>query len=339
MDASRPSHGVTSHDVAKVAGVSQATVSRVLREDAHVRPETRARVHAALTATGYEPHALARSFRTRRADAIGVVVARLSYQLFPAMLEALGQRIAQAGLRMVVWDAEFGGDLPASKALKQGLVDGVILLAATRESQFLHDTVSPQAPVVLVNRMVEGYPCDQIGSDNLGGASQVAHYFVQAGRRRLALVGGLQRASPIREREQGFRDALVALGQPLSDEHYHRSETFTHASGVEAARQMLSTAHPPDAIFCVNDVLATGVMDGARAMGVRIPEDLWVVGYDDIELASWGAYQLTTVHQPMLHMVEQGLELLRAKIAQPDKPLTTIRHPNHLVIRRSSDPV
>ena len=84
MDASRPSHGVTSHDVAKVAGVSQATVSRVLRDDVHVRPETRARVHAALTATGYEPHALARSFRTRRADAIGVVVARLSYQLFPA---------------------------------------------------------------------------------------------------------------------------------------------------------------------------------------------------------------------------------------------------------------
>ena len=322
--------------MAKVAGVSQATVSRVLRGEARVRPETRARVHAALTATGYEPHALARSFRTRRADAIGVVVARLSYQLFPAMLEALGQRIAQAGLRMVVWDAEFGGDLPASKALRQGLVDGVILLAATQESQFLHDTVSPHAPVVLVNRMVEGYPCDQIGSDNLGGGRQVAEFFVRAGRRKIALVGGLQRASPIREREQGFREALTTLGHSLSPERYHRSETFTHASGVEAARHMLGSDDPPDAIFCVNDVLATGVMDGARALGLRIPQDVWVVGYDDIELASWGAYQLTTVHQPMLRMVEQGLELLRAKIAQPDKPLTTIRHSNHLVIRRSS---
>ncbi len=124
---------MTSHDVARVAGVSQATVSRVLRKDPKVRPETRDRVLSALLQTGYEPHALARSFRTRRADAIGVVVARLSYQLFPAMLEALGQRIAESGLRMVVWDAEFGGDLPASKALKQGLVDGVILLAATHE--------------------------------------------------------------------------------------------------------------------------------------------------------------------------------------------------------------
>ncbi len=327
---------MTSHDVARVAGVSQATVSRVLRKDPKVRPETRDRVLSALLQTGYEPHALARSFRTRRADAIGVVVARLSYQLFPAMLEALGQRIAESGLRMVVWDAEFGGDLPASKALKQGLVDGVILLAATHESAFLKDTVSAQAPVVLVNRMVEGYPCDQIGSDNLMGAQQVADYFLRSERQRLGLIGGLQRASPIREREQGFRAALEAAGRPLQTHLYQRSESFTHASGVQAIQQMLRTDQPPDAVFCVNDVLAIGAMDGARALGVRVPEDLWIVGYDDIELASWGAYNLTTVHQPMLHMVDQALDWLLAKIANPEKPLQTLRYPNQMVFRGST---
>ncbi len=328
---------VTSHDVARIAKVSQATVSRVLRDDPRVRPDTRQRVLRALAETRYEPNAAARAFRTSRTDSIGVVVARLSYQLYPAMLEAIGAQLARLGQRMIVWDSEHGGDAPAIRALRQGIVDGVILTAATRESEFLSEVASPNAPVVLVNRNVEGYPSDQVSSDNIAGGRRVAEYLLANGRERVALIGGVPRASTIRDREQGFRKALERGGTALAPHYYQRSDTFSHASGVQAIERLLELGVPPDAVFCVNDVLAMGAMDGARARGVRVPEDLWIVGYDDIELASWGAYDLTTVRQPMVQMVSEAIDLLLAKIADPAKPLERRCLPNEIVIRRSTN--
>jgi LacI family transcriptional regulator len=333
----RPGSGaMTSHEVARLAGVSQATVSRVLRQDPRVAPETRERVMRVLADTRYEPNAAARAIKTSRSGSIGVVVARLSYQLYPAMLEAIGGQLARLGLRMIVWDSEHGGDLPASRALRQGIVDGVILCAATRESPFLQDVSSPQAPVVLVNRNVQDYPSDQVSSDNIGGGRRVAQYLRACGRKRIALVGGIPRASTIRDRELGFRQALAADGIELPPHYYQSSETFSHASGREAAIRLLELGSPPDAIFCVNDVLALGAMDGARALGMRVPEQLWVVGYDDIELASWGAYDLTTVRQPMEQMVACAIDLLRDRIADPPRPLAQRCFPNELVIRSST---
>jgi LacI family transcriptional regulator, galactose operon repressor len=328
---------VTSHDVARLARVSQATVSRVLRDDPRVRPETRERVLRALAETRYEPNAAARAFRTNRTDSIGVVVARLSYQLYPAMLEAIGGQLARLGQRMIVWDSEHGGDAPAIRALRQGIVDGVILTAATRDSEFLAQIASPEAPVVLVNRNVDDYPSDQVSSDNLAGGRRVAEYLLANGRKRIALIGGVPRASTIRDREQGFRAALKRGGAELAPQYYQRSDTFSHASGLQAIERLLELGEPPDAVFCVNDVLAMGAMDGARARGVRVPEDLWIVGYDDIELASWGAYDLTTVRQPMEQMVSEAIELLLAKIADPAKPLERRCLPNEIVIRRSTN--
>jgi LacI family transcriptional regulator len=327
---------VTSHDVAKLAGVSQATVSRVLRQDVNVRKETRERVMQALAQTGYELNAAARAFRTRRSDSIGVVVARLSNQIYPAMLESIGARLAGLGQRMIVWDAEYGGNIQASQALRQGIVDGVILTAATRESEFIKDICSARASVVLINRTVDNYPCDQVSSDNVDGGRRAANYFVKSGRRRIALIGGNPQASTIRDRELGFRQGLASAGITLPAHYYHVPETFSHSSGEGAAMRLLELASPPDAIFCVNDVLALGALDGARAFGARVPDDLWVIGYDDIEIASWRAYDLTTVRQPMEQMVIRAIDLLLAKIKNPDKPLVHDCFANELVIRRST---
>lgn len=327
---------VTSHDVARLAHVSQATVSRVLRQDPKVRPETRDRVLRILAETRYEPNAAARAFRTNRTGSIGVMVARLSYQLYPAMLEAIGAQLARLGQRMIVWDSEHGGDSAASRALRQGIVDGVILTAATRESEFLHDVPSGRFPVVLVNRTVDEYASDQVSSDNLGGGRRVAEYLVRCGRKRIALIGGIPRASTIRDRERGFREKLSRLGMDLPPHYCFHSETFSHASGVQAVTRLLELARRPDAIFCVNDVLAMGAMDGARGRGVRVPEDLWIVGYDDIEIASWGAYDLTTVRQPMEQMVAQAIDLLLARIDTREAPYEHKCLPNELVIRGST---
>ncbi len=326
----------TGHDVGRLAGVSQATVSRVLRGDPRVREETRARVLRVLAETRYEPNAAARAFKTSRTGSVGVVVARLSYQLYPAMLEAIGAQLVRRGLRMVVWDAGHEGDGPAARALRQGIVDGVILTAATHESAFLRDVAAPDAPVVLLNRTVDGYPSDQVSSDNLSGGERVADYLVGNGRERCALIGGVPRASTIRHREQGFRAGLVRAGIELAPHYRQQSDAFTHANGRDCARRLLELGHPPDAIFCVNDVLAAGAVDGARALGVRVPEDLWIVGYDDIELASWGAYDLTTVRQPMDEMISHAIDALTGRIAEPDKPLSHRVFANELVIRSST---
>ena len=209
------SRALTSHEVARLAGVSQATVSRVLRDDQRVRPATRDRVLRVLAETKYEPNAAARAIRGRRTGSIGVVVARLSYQLYPAMLEAIGAQLARLDRRMIVWDAEHGGDQPAVRALRQGIVDGVILTAATAESQFLKEVHSPEAPVVLVNRTVDSCPADQVSSDNTGGGERVSGYLVRCDRRRIALIGGIPRASTIRNREAGFRPGLARAGIAL----------------------------------------------------------------------------------------------------------------------------
>lgn len=310
----------------------------MLRGDPKVRAQTRERVLKALAETRFEPNAAARAFRTNRAGAIGVVVARLSYQLFPTILEMISARLARLGLRMIVWDAEHGGDLPASRALRQGIVDGVILTAATETSEFLRD-IDPDAPVVLVNRTVDRYRLDQVASANLDGGRQVGRYLVANGRKRIALISGASWASTIREREQGFKEALAAQGMPLVPHYDQRVESFSqagHARGREAAIRLLELGEAPDAIFCVNDVLALGAMDGARSLGLRIPEDLWVVGYDDIELASWDAYDLTTVRQPMAQMIEQAITLLLARIAQRGRAPESLCFPNGMVIRRST---
>ncbi|HLS57213.1 MAG TPA: LacI family DNA-binding transcriptional regulator [Zeimonas sp.] len=330
------SRALTSHEVARLAGVSQATVSRVLRDDQRVRPATRDRVLRVLAETKYEPNAAARAIRGRRTGSIGVVVARLSYQLYPAMLEAIGAQLARLDRRMIVWDAEHGGDQPAVRALRQGIVDGVILTAATAESQFLREVHSPEAPVVLVNRTVDSCPADQVSSDNTGGGDRVSEYLVRCGRRRIALIGGIPRASTIRNREAGFRAGLARADIALPPQYYRRSETFSHASGREAAIRLLELGSPPDAIFCVNDVLAAGAIDGARHLGIRVPDDLWIIGYDDIELASWDAYDLTTVRQPMDEMIACGIELLLGRIAEPGRPAERRCFPNDLVIRGST---
>ncbi|MBL0142028.1 MAG: LacI family DNA-binding transcriptional regulator [Betaproteobacteria bacterium] len=334
--AERGAGAVTSHDVARLAQVSQATVSRVLRQDPKVRPQTRDRVLKVLAETRYEPNAAARAFRTSRTGSIGVVVARLSYQLYPAMLEAIGAQLARLGQRMIVWDSEHGGDAPASRALRQGIVDGVILTAATQESEFLRDVSAGSFPVVLVNRIVDSYASDQVSSDNLDGGRRVADYLVRCGRKRIALIGGVPRASTIRDREKGFREVLRRRGVELPPHYYYRSDTFSHASGEQAVKRLLDLGAPPDAIFCVNDVLALGAMDGARGRGLRVPGDLWIVGYDDIELASWGAFDLTTVRQPMELMVAQAIDLLLARVAGSEAPVAHRCLPNELVIRGST---
>ncbi len=327
---------VTSRDVARLAGVSQATVSRVLHDRENIAPGTRARVLAVVEETGYQPDAAATSMRTRRTGTIGVVLRRITNPFYPQLLDALGAELEPHGLRMILWDAATGpGERAAIEAIDQRRIDGLIFTTATPSSVALQHAIDRRAPIVLVNRVVEGRPCDQVDSANEETARRVARYFADHGHTRVGLISASPEASTAAARIEGFRDEAARLGLRLDAGHVVDGG-FSHEGGRVALETMLAHDPAPTAVFAVNDLSAFGALDAAQAAGVTVPDDLWIVGYDDIAMASWEAFQLTTARQPIRDMVRLSVELLLARIDAPERPAVQHRLPGEIVVRRST---
>jgi LacI family transcriptional regulator len=326
---------VTSRDVARVAGVSQATVSRVLSGGAKVRPGTRDRVLRALETTGYVPNQAARAMRTRRTGSVGVVVGRITNPFYPELLTALSRKLGAVEQRMVLWDSEGPGAQTAVDAIRQRVVDGLVFTTATADLPPLAQALASGSPVVLVNRTLAGISCDQVTSDNDAGGRLVAAYLAGHGHRRLGLLSGPRGISTTDERETGYRAGLREAGLSLPAELVVRGE-FHHNDGYEGMRRLLDRDDPPSAVFCTNDLIAFGARDAARALGVRVPQDVWLVGYDDIPMASWEAFDLTTVRQPIAAMADLAVDLLLARVEDRERPPHTHRLPAELVVRGST---
>ncbi len=326
---------VTSVDIAKVAKVSQATVSRVLNGNPNVSEEKRAAVLAAMEAVGYRPNALAQGLRMRKTSTIGVVVAGITNPFYPEALEAVGKQLERVGQRMVLWDSDRGGEDAALDAVRQGLVDGVIFTSFSEGSSTLDEALKLGAPVVLLNRGSVDGPCDQVTSNNYEGAGQAARYLHQIGHRRIGLLGGPLVAGTARDRMSGFLDALRELGQPVEEELI-RDALFTHEGGRVGIHELLDLPNAPTAVFCVNDVSAFGAIDGAREAGVHVPSQLSVIGYDNVAMAAWRSYQLTTVSQQLDAMAARSVELLLRRIGGKEVPIRHDRFAGSLVVRSTT---
>ena len=331
-----PFRRITSKDVAARAGVGQATVSRVLTNDSHVSEATRQKVLAALRDLHYVPNYAARIMRTGRTDSIGVVVSRLSNPRYPTMLDALGVELWARGLNLNFWNSEQGGDLAARQALARGSVDGVILATATQQNAQVWRDLELGAPVVMINRVVDELSFDSVAVDNFEGGRAVARYLLRHGHERIACVTGDRAASTIRDREAGFFAELEVAGHHVVARELLRRVDFSHAQGRETMRGLLEEENPPTAVFCTNDLLALGATDGMRSLGKSAPEDAWIVGFDDVEMASWDSYRLTTVHQPVQRLVVSALDLLQERILQSVQPVRRIWLPAQLVVREST---
>ncbi|SDS76687.1 transcriptional regulator, LacI family [Actinopolymorpha singaporensis] len=325
----------TSRDLARLAGVSQSTVSRVLTNHPRVSPETRARVLKVLAETNYTPHALARAMKTGRTDTIGVFMSRVTSPFHATLLDVIARRLRSLGLHMTLWDVEHDDIEASSRFIQQRLVDGLVLTCATFDSPLHSVAVASGLPTVLLHRGIDDLACDQVIGDNWQGAFDVGRYLVDAGHTAIGLVTSPLVVSTARDRETGFRAALAEAGLTVS-----RRNTvvggFSHADGHRAAHRLLGRRKPPSAIFAITDVLAFGLLDGARSLGVDVPGDLWVVGYDNTDMASWEAFDLTTVNQPVQAIVETGLDLLRRRITEPAVSPTVVRLPCEIVPRGST---
>lgn len=325
----------TSRDLARLAGVSQATVSRVLTNSPRVSPDTRARVLQVLKDANYTPNALARAMKTGRTDTIGVFMTRVTSPFHAALLDEIGRLLSEVGLHMILWNIEHDPEETVSEVIQQRLVDGFILTSATYDSKLHSMALASGTPTVLLHRGIDGLDCDQVVGDNWQGAFDAGRYLVEAGHRDIGLVTLEHTGNTSRDRDLGFRAALAAAGVPIKERNVI-STGVSHDHGHAAAVQLLSAEQPPTAIYTVTDLLAFGLLDGARAQGVKVPEDVWVIGFDNTDMASWEGFDLTSVNQPIHAIVEQGIDLLRRRIGDPAAETTIINLPCPLVVRGST---
>ena len=327
---------VTSIQVAKAAGVSQSAVSRVFTPGASASPKTIEKVRRAATELGYRPNVLARSLMTGKSRIIGLVVAYLNNQFYPDVMEKLSRGLEAEGYHVLVLmvDQTANNTDEVLKKILDYQADGIILASVAMSSELASSCHANGVPVVLFNRTQDNAMLSSITSDNVAGGRKAAEHLIQQGCQRIAYISGWSGASTQRDREAGFCQGLKAAGLTL----FAREEGNFHFEQAKlAARQMFSVDDRPDAVFVCNDHMAFAVMDVLRdELKLRIPEDVAVVGYDDVTAAAWGSYKLTSVRQPANRMVEQTIATLLSQIECDDAPPVRLAIDGPLVVRSSS---
>ncbi len=326
---------ITSVDVARRAGVSQSAVSRVFTPGASVSAMMAEKVRQAAAELGYSPNPLARAMITGKSRIIGLVVAYLDNQFYPLAIERLSHALQAEGYHVLLFMAS-NSEGEIEKVVSDLLgyrVDGIITASVAITNDMTRRCADAGIPVVLFNRGQPGSGLSSVTSANVEGGRKVATFLHQGGHRRIAHISGWQGSLTGRERQQGFEEGLAALdAAPLTiiDGMYDRN------AARAATVSLLSAAQMPDAIFVGNDHMAFVVIDTLRQHGLRVPQDISVVGYDDVPIAGWPAYDLTTVRQPMNRMVEATVDTLLAQIADPDRPAQKIEIDAPLMVRGSA---
>ncbi len=330
-----PQMAATSRDVAQRAGVSQPTVSRALRDDPRVADATKEKVRRAAADLGYVPSEAGRSLATSSTHQIAVV-ADLRNALYPVLVEPLHDTFEAHGYRMVLI-AERGDGKTVSDRLLDRSVDGVILTTSRLRSPLSAVLSKRRVPFVELNRTSGRRGVTAVVADNHGGARAVAHLLAELGHRRVGAVMGTRLVSTSRDREAGLRQGLADHGIDLNlDLVVHGG--FGHEAGQHGFDHLMSTRNPPSAVFCIGDSAAVGALNQARRMGISVPGDVTVVGFDNLHVAGWPAFDLTTVDAqiPALAVAagERLVTLLAGDDAQPS--ITTV--PTALVLRGTHAP-
>ncbi len=300
--------------------MSRSAVSRVFTPGASVSDKTAEKVRRAAEELGYRPNALARGLMTGRSRLIGLVVAKLDNQLYPQALDLLSRRLAEEGYRVLVFlTSETLGDVdPIVDDILDYQVDGLILASVALSSDLGRRCRERGVPVVLFNRRL-GTPGERTAvSDNHAGGRLAAAHLVGLGRRRIAHIAGWEGASTQQEREAGFIEGLAEAGLALAD---RAVADFDPGCAADAARAMFAGPSRPDAVFVATDLMSFAVMDVLRCeMGLRVPDDVAVIGFDDVPAAGWPAYDLSTIGQDIAAMTERTVSLLLSAIGGRENP-------------------
>jgi DNA-binding LacI/PurR family transcriptional regulator len=324
---------VTSIDVAKLAGVSQSTVSRTFSGEP-VSDEKRARVMKAAATLGYRPNAIARSLTTQNTNIIGVVMANITSPFYPYVLEKFTGRLQENGKQVLLFttapDQEVDDILPL---VLQYRVDALIITSTTLSSGMADECSRDGTPVILFNRYVQGSSAYAVCCDNVEGGRRVADLLLDAGHTAPAYLAGVTATSTNQDRERGFFDRLRERGITNAA---RVQGAYTYESGFKAACELLSAPQRPDALFCANDIMAIGAIDCARDLSLSLPDDVSIIGFDDVPMAAWSAYRLTTIRQPVNQMIDATMDLLNALLQNDTTQPAVTLLPGSLIRRGSA---
>lgn len=311
----RNKNSVTSIEVAKRAGVSQSAVSRAFTPGSSIADETRRKVLQAATELNYVPNSFARSLITARSNIVAMVVGDLSNPFYSTVLDQFSQALQARGKHVLVFRVATGSEVDnALIDVLQYQVDGIIVTSAQISTKMTGLCLDRGIPVVMFNRYIEGQLTDNVCCDNRKGGHLIARTLIDAGATRLAMIAGERDSSTNRDRRDGFLSGLSRRGIRRSDVQIEQGN-YTYEGGRAAARALFAKKRgAPNGLFCTNDIMALGALDTLRhELGYRVPEDVMVIGFDDIPDASRPAYRLSTVRQPREQMIEKTLELLDRK--------------------------
>ena len=326
---------MTIKDVAREAGVSVATVSRVWNEAAFVSPETRQRVAAVATRMGYSPHGAARSLITRTTHTLGVLLPDLYGEFFSEIIRGIDHTAQAAGYHILVSSSHDSKDeIDAALRSMRGRVDGMIIMSPDLEAQQTLHALQGSFPVVLLNGGAESKAFDTITIENHEGAREMALHLVAHGHTRIAMICGPRRNYDAAERLRGYQSALTESGIALAESLVVQGD-FSELAGHRAVKQLLDLQHRPTAIFAANDSMAIGALSALREAGLRVPEDIAVAGFDDIPMARYMNPPLSTVHVDISKLGERAAALLLSSLHQGPRPREQLQLSTTLVIRSS----
>jgi len=326
----------TIKQVANRAGVSAATVSHVINGTRYVSDAVRQQVQEAMDELGYRPNALARSLRSGQTLTLGLVLPDSANPFFAEVGRSIEIAAFDAGYSVILCNTEndFAKESLYIDVLTKKQVDGMIFVATGERSDSLQKLLELELPVVVMDRDFPGLGLDVVLSDNYHGGYLATRHLISLGHRRIACIAGPSKITPSALRVAGYQQALQEAGLAF-DAGLVINGDFHPESGREIARDLLQRPDAPDAIFACNDLMAIGVLRAAAQLNLRVPQYLAVIGYDDIELASYATPPLTTIQQPKQEMGLTTLEFLLNRIKQKDAEPQQTLLPVSLVIRGS----
>jgi LacI family transcriptional regulator len=333
--------GVTIYDLARKAGVGIGTVSRCLNNHPSVSPETRARVLNVAKRLSYQPHAYAQRLASKKTNTISTIIPFFTNYFFIEVLQGVQDKASELGIDLIL----YGVNEPAQaehylrKSLHRGHVDGVMVFSMKLPESFATKFQQMSLPLVLVDTFHEAF--DSFSVKNKEGATRAVQHLISLGHKNIAMINATLENEPAKSRLEGYRTALENAGLPFSADRVFpatidKQDGFNREAGFASMLELIkkSNIHDPiTAVFVSSDIQAIGALEGARNSGVRVPEDIAMVSFDDIELARYA--QLSTMRQPMREMGRLALEKLHARMkAQSTSPSLTTFLPE-LVIRQT----
>jgi LacI family transcriptional regulator len=331
---------VTIVDVAAEAGVSFGTVSRVINNDIHVRAETRDRVMLAMQRLNFVANRQARSLAGGKSNTIGVLVPDLGTGYIGEIIRGIDAELSLTDLDLILYTTHRTASKESNYVanLATGMVDGLLLVLPRNPSDFIGILTERKFPFVLIDHQGTGRECPAVGATNWQGAYNATEYLIKLGHTRIGFITGSMDLGCSVERLDGYKSALRTYHIAEKPELIYEGDFF-QTDGFTGALALLDLPNPPTAIFASNDVMAMGAMDAVRSRGLRIPDDISILGFDDIPQAALIRPGLTTVAQPLEKMGRVATQMLLDLLQHPEKEGDRIELPTQLVVRDSCCPL